>query len=231
MKYGKHPEGLDDEQLRQECRRAFSMNAPIAATGTPEPPAVGASPIRPKGIPNLGSTGKWEGRKRLVTIIKRDNTKQDYAQPVGWDGVIWNVPVGVPVEMPWPYWESLKNTKLLDSGSDAVSKWERGQDGRMFKIVTPTLTDTIRHIDHGDVPGTEELPTSYWDFFFHEARKTNCFYGKSRSMLVHVHNILMEPKPMTFYRDMKDDDIRLAIAQSLGTEIENVLQSQMYAEA
>lgn len=217
------------EELRQVVQALWgekAVEAPIVKVEAATP--ISAS--KTKGVPNLGQSGTWEGRKRRVTILKRD-TKLDYSQPIGWNGSIWNVPVGTPVDMPWPYWESLQNTLSTDYGSDDVVEWVRKPGGRLEKHVTPITTPTINYIDHGDVPGTEDLPTSYYDFYRREALKNNCFEGKHRSVLIAIHNTLKDPLPAAYFRDMRDIDIRIEIAQVLGTDVADSLQGQMYAEA
>lgn len=216
------------EELRSVVQAIWGETH-VQAPLTQAPPTPISAP-KNKGIPNLGSSGVWEGRKRRVTLLKRD-TKLDYSQPIGWNGSIWNVPVGVAVDMPWPYWESLQHTMTTDNGSDDVVEWVRKPGGRLEKHVTPITTPTIKYIDHGDVEGTEDLPTSYWDFYRREAMKNNCFEGKHRSVLITIHNTLKDPLPAAYFRDMRDIDIRIEIAQVLGTDIADSLQGQMYAEA
>lgn len=219
------PQSLSDDELRASVRRIWGTAQPSYKNKVE---SVESTP-KAKGLPNLSSTGKWEGRMRRVTIIKRDNTQADYAQPVGWNGLIWNVPVGVPVDMPWPYYESVKNTLLWDTGSDAVSEYVRDKGGRVSKIVTPTATETIRLVDHGDVPGTEDLPTSYYHHFMREALRSSGFEGYKRAKLIAIRQILKETEPVTFFRDMTDYDIRLEIAVVLGPQVEEILMNEQFA--
>lgn len=221
------PTSLTDEELRNSVRTMWGAKEPSYQNAVQ---SVESTP-KAKGLPNLSSTGKWEGRMRRVTIIKRDNCQHNYAQPVGWNGLIWNVPVGEPVDMPWPYYESVKNTLLWDTGSDAVSEYVRDKGGRVSKVITPTASETIRIVDHGDVPGTEHLPTSYFDHFLREAMATQGFFGYKRAKLIAIRQILKETEPVTFFRDMTDYDIRLEIAVVLGPEVEDILMNEQFAEA
>lgn len=231
LKTGNPPShSFTDDELREVVRKLWgetTAQAPI----TPAPSATPISALKARGIPNFGQSGKWEGRMRRVTILKRPDCEHEYAQPVGWNGTIWNMLVGVPVDMPWPYWESLRNTESTDAGSEKAVEWVRAKGGRLEKHVTPITKPTINYIDHGDVEGTEDLPTSYWDFYRREAIRTNCFEGKHRSVLITIHNTLKDPLPAAYFRDMRDIDIRIEIAQVLGTDVADSLQGQMYAEA
>ncbi len=222
-------ESFTDEELRTVVQGSREQRSePRVATMEPPQPEGEPTPVKAKGIPNLGTTGKWGGRMRRVTLQRRTDTQEAYCQPVGWNGLIWNVPVGVPVDMPWPYYESMRNTQLRDDGSDAVSRYERDGKGKVTKIITPTVKDTIPFIDHGDVPGTENLPTSYFDFFTREAKATECFKNKTRSALIGIHNILFEQMPMFAFRDMTNHDIRLKIAMALGGDIEDIMRDEQY---
>lgn len=233
LKVGHAPSSsFTEEELRAVVRKLWTPGDDGRhATAAPETEEAPRPIAKMKGVPNLGPSGKWGGRMRRVTIIKRTDTEAEYAQPVGWDGVIWNMPVGVPVDMPWPYWQSLLHTTMTDAGSDKAVEWVRKKGGRLEKHTTPVTRQTINYIDHGDVPGTEDLPLSYWDFYRREALSNNCFESKHRSVLIQIHNTLKDPLPAAFFRDMRDIDIRIEIAQSLGTDVADTLQSQMYAEA
>lgn len=219
---------LSDEDLRAKLRKAFlGSQHPGASEPTPRNLALGNL----NKVPNLRSTGQWDGRMRLVTFNQQHGSPLQEVQPVGWDGVIWNIPLGQAVQMPYPYWRSAQNTLSTDHGSDAVTQWEKTRDGRLVKVTTPKTTPTLNYVDHGDVPGTEDLPEDYVDFFQREAKRTNLFKGYKRPVLFGIYNTLMPPLPMSAFRDMSDDDIRVDIAQTLGTEYVTMLQNEMYAEA
>lgn len=237
MKFGHDPSNsLTDDELRVELIKAYTsadgristVKPPTAHDQTAEP--IATSP-RNNRVPNLSNTGKWEGRMRRVTFLQQDGSKKQEVQSVGWNGIIWNIPLNTPVDMPWPYWESAQHTGIKDEGSEAVTKWVNTPDGRLEKHVTPVTRATVRWVDHGDTPGTEDLPKDYVDFFRREAEKTNCFSGFNRSGLVMVYNKLHDAQPMWYFRDMRDEDIRMKIAMTLGTDIETILQDQLYAEA
>lgn len=237
IKFGHTPApSLSDDELRAELVKAFTPGEtghvgtarPLAHQRTPDAPINHGTRGR---IPNLAPTGRWDGRMRRVTFLQQDGSPKQEVQPVGWDGVIWNIPLNTPVDMPWPYWEAAQQTAVRDEGSDAVTKWVSTPDGRLEKHVTPSVKPTVRWIDHGDVPGTEDLPTSYFDFFRREAQRTHCFAGMNRPALVMVYNKLHEAQPMWYFRDMRDEDIRMKIAMTLGTDIEAILQDELYVEA
>lgn len=233
MKFGSPPsQSMTEDELREVVRTGYVQQ------GTAKPPQSHDATVEPVSqprsrgrVPNLGTTGEWEGRKRRVTFHQQDGSKLQQVQPVGWNGIIWQIPLETPVDMPWPYWESAQRTGVRDEGSEQVTKWVNTPDGRLEKHVTPVVKPTLRYTDHGDVPGTEDLPTSYWDFFHREAVRTNCFANLNRSGLVMVYNKLHEAQPMWFFRDMRDEDIRMKIAMTLGTDIEEILQNELYEEA
>jgi hypothetical protein len=224
------PPSLTDAELRHELVKAYNVVAPQEREAPATPISHGQAPKGMK-MPQLNATGRWDGRMRRVTFLPQDGSKKQETQPVGWDGIIWVIKLGEPVDMPWPFWEAARNTILKDDGSEEVSKWHHTPDGRLEKHITPSYRKTVNYIDHGDVPGTEDLPIGYADFFHREAVKTQCFKTFNRAALVMVFNKLHEPQPMWYFRDMRDDDIRMRIAMTLGTDVESVLQDTMYEEA
>jgi hypothetical protein len=237
-KFGSAPApDASDAEVRATLKSAYCAGIPVPPALQTHPHAseevVASIATLPKigKIPRLNATGPWDGRMRLVTLLPKDGSKVQETESVGWNGIQWTILCGVPTKMPWPYYQSLINTELLDDGSLAVSEWHPTKDKRLKKVVTPTYTKTINYIDHGDVPGTENLPQDYADYFRREAVRTGCFKAFQRPALVMVHNYLFEPMGMGFFRDMRDEDIRIKIASCLGPDIEAILQNELYAEA
>lgn len=229
---------ISDDDLRARLVAAFQADADgLIETALPPTHHARAPSQKLAGnkIPNLRPTGKWEGRMRRVTIRKKDQESKSGAFKIGWEGVLWAIAYDTPVDMPWPYWESLKNTDFLDDRSLNVTKFDHAEDGQLIVTRTPRWIKTVMYDDHGDVPGTENLPESYFDFYLKEARRTNCFEGFSRQALMMIHNTLIEPKKTPFdavyFRDMKDVDIRLAIAQVMGPEILDMMNNAVYDDA
>lgn len=245
---GNAPPSLSDDELRAELVKAYAPSpvppghdAPVVApihAGVPKAPAGLGK------IPNLRVSGPWEGRARKM--IFRKNLQSKYSgepsQSLGWNGNIWPVPLNVEVKVPWPYYQSAINTLLWDNGSDAVSEFvQQGKDKRLVKITKPTATQTIDYSDLGDWPGTEDLPIDYVDFFQRKARETGMFKGFGRPVLIMIHNILevprrnmsgtAPPEGMAFFRDMRDEDIRIAIAEFLGTPFVEMLQNELWEAA
>lgn len=246
-KFGSTPSAnLTDEAIRAELVKAYAPSpvppghddpipAPIHA-GVPKQTALGK-------IPNLRVSGPWEGRCRKMIFRKNMQSKYsgEPAQSLGWNGHIWPVPLNVEVKVPWPYYQSAINTKLWDNGSDEVTEWVRTKDKRLEKHVTPKAIETIDYSDLGDWPGTENLPIDYVDFFQRKARETQMFKGFGRPVLIMIHGILevprrnmsgtAPPEGMAFFRDMRDEDIRIAIAEFLGTPYVNMLQDELWDAA
>lgn len=234
---------MDSGELRAKLVKAFKPDEEGAVT-TAQPPSSGDKrpPQRIGGgkVPNLKPSGRWEGRMRRVTIHKSDEKSGSGAYTVGWEGHLWRIAYEQTVDMPWPYWQSLLNTDFIDDRSEAVTKWEHDQEGRLICTRTSRRLRTVRYTDHGDVPGTEELPESYADFYRREALRTNCFAGFQRAALMMIHNTLREPRGKhyneeafnaAFFRDMKDIDIRIRIAEALGPDIESIMTDESYAVA
>ncbi len=234
---------IDDDALRARLVTMYTPNDE-GEIPTMQPPASGDTVPKPRvagaRIPNLRPTGKWEGRMRRVTVHKFAESSPDHAVTLGWEGIKWNVPLDVTVDMPWPYWQSLYHTDFIDDRSDAVTKWPVDPEtGKISCERTSRRIKTQRYEDHGDTPGTENLPEDYVGYFRSEAHRTNCFERHNRSALMAIHNILLEPRGpkyneeafnATYFRDMKDIDIRIRIAGALGPDMEAMLNEAVYAE-
>lgn len=220
-----------------------SINPPGHNDPTPAPTLmVGVPRETPLGpIPNLTlGKGKWGGRVRLVTFHAKPGSKQE-TQPLWCNCVYWCAPLGQMLEVPYPFWNVANNCKLWDTGSDDVSEFIKQKDGRLLKVTTPRAQETVFYTDHGDKPGTEDLPDSLADFYQRAALKTHMFRNFKRPVLIMIHDALEVPRDsapgesppagMTYFRDMKDEDIRIRIAQTLGTPFENMLQNELWDAA
>jgi hypothetical protein len=233
---------IDDEALRvvlvelykpDETGDIRTMQPPASRDSTPAQRAVGR-------IPNLRPTGKWEGRMRRVTLHKFSESSPEYAVTLGWEGVKWSPVMDIPVDMPWPYWQSLLNTDFIDDRSDVVTTWPIDPaTGKISCVRTSRRIKTQRYEDHGDVSGTEDLPRDYSEFFQREAQRTNCFRNYSRSALMTIHNILIEPYGKTatgqavvfdtaYFQHMTDLDLRIKIAAPLGPDIVSIMEQESF---
>lgn len=237
---------IDDEALRIALVAMYQPEEESGAVATTLPPSHG-DPVQKQRvganrIPNLRPTGPWEGRKRRVTLLKPDEHTRSGAKRIGWEGVLWTIKYDEPVDMPWPYWQALLNTDFLDDRSEKVTKWDHDEEGRLTCERTSRKMVTIPRIDHGDVPGTEHLPVDYSDYFRREAIRTHCFRGYSKSALMTIHNMLIEPRGKTstgqpvqfdtvYFQHMTDVDIRIAISKPLGPEISSIMDDESFALA
>lgn len=247
-KFGAAPSAnLPDEAVRNDLAKAYAPSPVPPGHDEPvvAPIHVGVAKA-PQGlgkIPNLRVSGPWEGRCRKM--IFRKNLQSKYSgepsQSLGWNGHIWPVPLNVEVKVPWPYYQSAINTKLWDTGSDDVSEFVKTKDGRLEKHITPKAKETIDYSDLGDWPGTENLPIDYVDFFQRKAKETGMFKAFQRPVLIMIFNLLevprrnmngtAPPEGMAFFRDMRDEDIRIAIAEFLGTPFVEMLQNELWEAA
>lgn len=238
---------IDDEALRlalvamyqpDETGEIRTMEPPASRDTTPGRAAAQRAVGR---IPNLRPTGKWEGRMRRVTLHRFSESSPDYVVTLGWEGMKWSPPMDVAVDMPWPYWQSLLNTDFIDDRSEDVTEWGREKNGKITCVRTPRRIRTQRYEDHGDVQGTENLPRDYSEFFQWEAKRTNCFRGYSRSALMTIHNILIEPYGKTatgtavvfdtaYFQHMSNLDLRIKIASPLGPEVVAIMENESFEQ-
>lgn len=222
--------GRDVEDLRATCRELSKLSEIRQSSPLPEEPkkaVVGR-------IPNLSPSGKWEGRMRRVTVINPDPKSEKKTVSLAWEGKPWDFAYGETVDMPWPYWSALKDAVYRDDRSVEVTEWERDKKGRISKVVTPVEYPVHNYQDMGDVPGTENLPESYFDFFRKRALDTDCFRELKIPMLLMIYERLFDGPPVdSRYNPVQLDAItlRLRIAQRLGPDLTTLVNSEMFEAA
>lgn len=219
--------GVDLETLRTRCQDLIKLEA----INKLAPVEIKPEPTRGVGrIPNLIPNAQWEGRRRRVVAMNRDPESEKETFTLIYEGMPWDVRYGETVDMPWPYWEILRNAVVRDEASDKVTTWERGKKG-WNKITKPVERALEHYIDHGDTPGTENLPTSYFDFFQQRARATSCFRELKIPMLLMIYERLYDNPPLDKeHRPVQLDAIqlRVKIAQKLGPDLVTQLNSEMF---
>lgn len=222
--------GRDLEELRATCQKLNTLDAIRQSSPPPEEPkkaVVGR-------IPNLGTSGKWEGRMRRVMVVNPDPESEKKTVTVVWEGKPWDFKYGDTVDMPWPYWNALKDAKVRDESSVNVVDWERDKKGRLKRVVTPVERPAHNYQDYGDVPGTEDLPESYFDFFRRRALATDCFRELKIPMLLMIYERLFDGPPVdSRYNPVQLDAItlRLRIAQRLGPDMTTLVNTEMFEAA
>ena len=231
-------ESVSDEDvakaLRATCNIAeYAKGAAQVAPG--ERPPDGSRPVavmqkigKLGRIPNLSSVGKWEGRMRRVQFGPTGTAAQTIT--LGWDAVQrWPILVPDTVDLPWPYWETVKNRVHVDDLSDRARKWARNEETEQLEVtVKPIKTPVFNYVDLGDVPGTENLPTSYTEYFQRESAKTGVFKGFGRQQLILILNRLTDAKPSTYFEKKEPVDIRIEIAKLLGPDAVHALDEEIY---
>lgn len=233
--YGFHPdEMLSDEQLRSELLQTAKLQQ-IQASAPPMDEQVD----RLTRIPNLGPNGKWGGRKRRVVVRKRDPSDAAETFGLGWEGHAWTVRFCDQeqpyIDMPWPYWQALNDAVIVDDRSDKARKFVREENGDIPRsIVKPVRTQLYVFEDLGDTPGTEHLPTGYIEFFSKEARKTSVFKDASPAVLLLIYSKLYDGPPLDPRNQWRPvqlttPQLRMRIAETLGTEFVDIVNSEIYA--
>lgn len=183
-------------------------------------------------LPNLygNGNGKWEGRQRRVTYQARSPTDGEQVITARWEELKQDLISGVPTDMPWPLYMNAFNA--VDIHFEKVHDLEKSGKYKGRLITTEVETTTKKYLiqDLGDVPGTEDLPESFYDYFCKIAKQTNMFAKVARPLLLKVHGILYETRSMKEFLGVTDQDIRVEIAVRLGPEYEEMMQAELYGE-
>lgn len=162
--------------------------------------------------PNLGPSGRWGGRYRRVRLVRTDLFKNFNAFPISWEGAQKYFSFDVEVDMPWPYFEALRNmreTTIIKSLS---------ADGRQTETREVT-NQVLPFSDLGDTPGTEDLPTSMVEYVQWLAKANDSFATTERRDLVRVMRWLHGPVANATTKDLSDDEIRDQLLSFIGVDI------------
>ena len=191
--------GTVDSTLTDESVSSIRSAAPKAAS-------LSAAP------PNLGPSGRWGGRYRRVRLVRTDFYKKFVGFPISWDGAIKYFHFDTDIDMPWPYYEVLRNmreTQIIKTLS---------ADGR--KAETREVTNQVLpYSDLGDVPGTEGLPTSMVEYVQRVAVGCDNFAKTERRDLIRVLRWLYGAPANVMAKSLSDDEVRDRILTFIGVDI------------
>ena len=235
-------EHQSDDELAAECRRLTGTTTDVPR-GTSEPPAGIEEPTQQQlsaqvvsvgklgSIPRLGpeTLPAWDGRKRLVDIAALPGEQDTIT--LGWDARSkWTIKLPVQdLEMPWPFWECLKNAVYVDDRSVAARKHLRDEEtGKAYVITKVIRRPLYPYHDRGDVPGTEDLPTSYWDWAQGESLRTRVWRNYPRPALMRIYRLIRDDPGSAFFERKTNVDIRVAIATILGPQHLAVMDAEIY---
>lgn len=239
--FGVSPEmGMTEDEIRAELQ-ADNKLVEISATAPKLEVVSDSAPegtINVRKIPQLGPHGKWEGRMRRATVVNtQENPMPGVAISLGWEGVTWVIEYDKSYDMPWPFWNALNSAVIRDEHSVNVRSWvPKGEDGQgEMRITRPERVERKRYkiLDEGDVPGTENKPECYKQYFEAEARRTNVFEKATQAVLLRIYSILYSGPPVdprNQYRpvQLNPDQLRFAIAEALHPELVDLVSNQQY---
>lgn len=198
--------------------------------------AIGSAKTQPvslRRLPNLygNGNGKWEGRMRRVKFIPRDRKEGEQVITARWEELKQDVIADQITDMPWPLYMNFSQAEDREYEKVHTLEPSGKYKGRLITTEIERSTPKYNYIDLGDVPGTEDLPESFYDYFCKLAKQTRMFLNIARPLLLKVHGILYEVRPMTAFLGVTDQDIRVEIAVRLGPDYEEMMQAELYGEA
>lgn len=162
--------------------------------------------------PNLGASGRWSGRYRRIRLVRTDSYKNFNAFPICWEGVQKYFHFDTELDMPFPYYEALKNMR-----ETTIIK-KLSADGR--QVETREVTNQVLPFsDMGDTPGTEDLPRSMVEYVQWLARGHGFFKSTERRDLVRIMRWLHGPQANVSTKDQTDDEIRDDLLTFIGVDI------------
>lgn len=106
---------------------------------------------------NLSSTGRWQGRRRIVTLHRAAHHESEYPLFLGWENLHVYLPYNVKASIPWPIWKILQQTT---DAKKMLSKRHSDNEGRISYRQHWVPDQPYMFTDHGDDPETAKLPGS-----------------------------------------------------------------------
>lgn len=109
---------------------------------------------------NLSSTGKWQGKRRVVTLHRSAHHDTNYPMFLAWENLHVYLPYGVRASLPWPIWKILEQTT---TAKKMISKRHIDPEGRVTYRQHWIDDQPYMFTDHGTDPETANLPSSIID--------------------------------------------------------------------
>lgn len=206
------------ETLRKKLQDAIGLvSAPLTDKQVTDiaadaPKAGQAKVSLTSNPPNLGAAGRWGGRYRRVRLTKTDFYQKFNAFPLTWEGQTLYFHFDIEVDMPWPYYEVLKNMR------ETRITQKLSADGKSV-VKNETTHQVMPFSDHGDTPGTAHLPCSMIEYVQAVAKSCNHFADTPRRDLIRVMRWLHGPQANVAMKDLSDDDIRDQLLTFIGVDI------------
>jgi hypothetical protein len=171
--------------------------------------------VKRGAMPNLASTGPWGGRRRRIKLLRDSRRHEGWrAYPLGWDGETIYFHFDTVLDMPYPYYESLRNMV-----HNRIKKEESIVNGKVVVITTEEASLDLAFSDMGDTPGTEHLPISMIDWFQKQAYDNGLFAQASRRVLTEYLRLLLgQTEAGRFAKDRNDDELRDRVLSFIGID-------------
>lgn len=214
-----HP-NIGDEKLRARMLHKLGREV-VEIPGDDEFEQVsGPVPGGPEGIPikelmalNLTPDGIWQGRRRIVSIVRPDIYKGTQPHPFRWGRHLCMIPYNRPVSVPYPIYHIMRRSEF----KEVEQVRTQGRDGTPKIVNHFTTVNRWRYTDMGDDPKTAHLPVSQKQQFRQVAEATDLFKGWNRRELTRLARRLTN---IRYPKGGDAEEIRDAILQKLGYDVD-----------
>ena len=190
-----HP-NMNADTLRKKLTAAMGEYRELSGDEPGQPLVVPSQQAEIRALVglNLKPTGRWEGRRRRITLhrsLSHDNTSRP--QFFAWGRLHVYVPFGVECSVPYPIFNILKDT----TGQKLERKRTVDDEGRIFYRDVWIPSQRFMYADHGDDPDTVRLPESEIDRIARLHRLTDGFAGFSERQYRAICTTLRLTVPVT----------------------------------
>lgn len=160
---GHAPREIPDEPTEQD-------HADRSSAGLPDGGRSGELSTRELFGMNLTPKGKWQGRRRVVSIQRPTESPKARAPHVlQWGKSMATIPFNKAVSIPYPFYHILKNSTF----KELHQKTRVDDDGVPHKVNNYEEINRFSLTDMGDDPDTAHLPVSHKDQFRRIAEATD----------------------------------------------------------
>ena len=214
-KLGEIPHPNDLREVEPEPKKGKAKDAPKAEEAKPVKMVRMTRPrVSPADLP------LWEGRKYRVQVAKGEGAQKHKSFILYWNFVARAFAYDTIIDIPEPYYDILKNSKIGTVIQHDV------QDEKNIRIGTwneDVFTPRFSFRDFGVTPGTENLPGSILEYWQMEAKDKNYFRDLpnakgGRNKLIQIRADLYGSVGVGFYKDLTNEDIWQDIIRFLGFE-------------
>lgn len=177
-------EGHNAGHLRQKLLKTLGEYNELNISD-PEDEAASAKALDDMALSdlNLSSTGRWQGKRRIVTLHRAAAYDSSFPLFLAWENLHVYLPYGMTASLPWPIWKILYETS---NAQKLVRKRHIDPEGRISFREEWVADQPYMYTDEGTDPETANLPGTLIEAVRMMYHASEGLKGYNRRQLVEV---------------------------------------------